>query len=60
MGSGGAVGLNYLAFERIAKVAGVDDSEILNFYAKMTFITSVLLDFQYRDMEERRKKESKK
>ena len=56
LGAGGAIGLNFLAVERIALYAGVPEDEILDFWERVRFITSVVLSEQHKDAESKRKK----
>lgn len=56
IGAGGAVGLNFLAVERIALRAGVPDDEVLDFYEKVRLVCSVVLNEQNKEQERKRKK----
>jgi len=55
VGPGGALGLNFLAVEKIALRAGVPDDEILDFYEKLRNICSTVLEQQYEESERKRK-----
>lgn len=56
VGPSGAIGLNYLAVEKLAIRAGVPEDEILDFYEKVRYISTVVINEQHKDAEAKRKK----
>lgn len=61
MGSGGAVGLNFLAVERIALLAEVPADEILHFFMMVDRLAKQVINFQLEEIkaEEARNKKNK-
>ena len=57
-GPAGAIGLNWLAFESMARRAGVPEDELLDFWNKISLISSEVLTLQYKEQE--RKQQIKK
>lgn len=57
MGSGGPVGLNFLAVERMALRAGVPKEEILDFFTVIDDMAVKVIDFQMAEFKARQEAE---
>ena len=60
MGSGGAIGLNFLAVERIALLAGIREDEILHFFITVDSLAKQVIDYKLAEMEAQRETERKR
>lgn len=60
VGANGAIGLNFLAVERIAKLAGVEEVELLDFYENIRFINTIVLNEQYKDNKRKQKQNQRR